>query len=323
MRVLLVPSVIAALVPGCQLVLGREPFEGADPREPGCATGWKARAPIGVFNESAATLHDFQVPIHVDTQALIAQQQLQPSGADLRFTLADGGLPLPHVIESGLGSADTLVWVRVPELPLGISELALVVANPNAPPLDARPVFVDVIANSSFEQLGGWTIDPPSGAPAGFTFGTRDWATDGEGSLLADLNESGDRLSSSTSSISQSVAFPAGSSYVIRFDIHIIAASHGGVDFANDGHFALTLGNGINNLWALGGDAGNITGIRRGLETDPFTAGTVTLRFELGVAPGNGAAYAKAYLDNLRVRRQVSPAPVTHVGEVAPTCRDR
>lgn len=83
----------------------------------------------------------------------------------------------------------------------------------------------------------------------------------------------------------------------------------------------LTLGNGINTLWSIDGDHGNITGVRLGEETVPFGPGSVPLTFAVRVAAGSGPGYAKGYLDHLRVRKHVSPEPSTSVGAEELACR--
>lgn len=316
--------VLAAAASGCQGLIGYQQFEeqAADPMRPGCETGWPYRVPFEIVNASSSELHDYQVPIQVDTSAPIRDSKLLTTADDLRFTTDMHEKPLAHTIEAGLGTTATTIWINVPTIPVGTSRMFMHYGNLQAGASSAGPTFVpDVIANPSFEQIGGWTIEPASGTPAGFYFGDRSWSAEGEGSLLADEEVTGNRTSSARSAISQPVVFPPGSSYVIRFDINIIAASNGGLDGANDGAFAITLGNGINNLWVLGGDRGNITGVRLGEETVPFAAGSVPLTFELRVAPGSGAGYAKGYLDHLRVRKHVSPEPVIAlVGDEEDTC---
>ena len=85
----------------------------------------------------------------------------------------------------------------------------------------------------------------------------------------------------------------------------------------------MTIGNGIDNIWLLDGNAGNITGIYLGLETNPFSAGSP--------APGDrrergkqrrAAGYAKAYLDNLRVRKRASPDPTAKLEAERSTCAE-
>jgi hypothetical protein len=277
---------------GCQTLIDYESFA---PDRPSCETGWTRHAAIDIRNDAGIELHDYPIALAL-TDAI-------PRGPDLRFALDDGPA-LPYAIDT------TTVWVRVPTLPAGASLLTMYDGNPTAEPFAASPFEPGIIENPSFESIGGWTIQEPHGTPAGFYFGAAEWATDGNGSLRAVLNTNGSRLESTTSAISQPAVFPAGSMYVMRFDIKINAASNGGKDFANDAVFAFDLGNGVNNLWELGGDLGNITGVHRDLETGVFASGSVPLTFELGVHPGDGTAYADAHLDHLRVRKWIDPEPV-------------
>ena len=100
---------------------------------------------IGVEETSGTTLTDFQVRLQIDTRALIAAGTLRRDAGDLRFTTADCSTTiLPHWIESGIDTATTVVWVRVPSLPAGATtRLVMWHGNPSAPATSsARAVFI-------------------------------------------------------------------------------------------------------------------------------------------------------------------------------------
>lgn len=315
-----------AMLPACNDLLGfGEPSLSipldANASLPSCATGWHYRVPIVLQNASTSELRHYQIMIQVDTATVIRDHKLQPSGNDLRFTTDSGDGPLAQVIEDGLGTNATIVWIDVPVIPVGGSTFYMYYGNPLAEPWTAGATFIpNIIANASFDDVGGWTIGPSMGPPAGFMLHSSTWSTDGAGSLLIDEEVDGQRISTSSSVLSQPTVFPEGTDYVIRFDVNVLAASNSGVNGTNDGGFALNVGNGVDDLWQLTGDRGNITGVRRGEETAPFGPGSVPLTIEVRVVAGSGPGYAKGYLDNLRVRKHVSPAPTVGLGSEEPVC---
>ncbi len=288
-----------AVLAGCNQLIGAgEPTLLPDAAlvTPSCATGWQTRTSIIVDNPGAA-LSDYQVAIPM-------------AGPELRFAVAGEG-PLRQAIEPGL------VWVAIPSLPSGITELTAFTDNPGAPAWDVSP-FDDVLSNASFEDNNGWTMEPPLGVAGSFTLQSEGWATDGRMSLAVDHEVVVDRDYTSSTAISQNVTFPEGSHYVLRFDVDIIAASHDGVNGTNDGTFSMTLGAGLQIIWQLSGNSGNITGQHLGEETTPIDPGTSPITIMTRVERGNAPGYAKGFFDHLRVRKHASPEPTVHVGSARP-----
>ena len=84
----------------------------------GWLQGWRYRRAILIDNtKNANALSDYQVPVTVNTAALIAEGKMMSDCRDIRFTDSDGQTPLPYWIESGVNTASTLVWVKVPSIP--------------------------------------------------------------------------------------------------------------------------------------------------------------------------------------------------------------
>jgi hypothetical protein len=294
---------------GCNMALGLDQGTPIDPDAPSCLTGWRYRVPIDVDN-AADALADYQVLVTLDAH-----------GDDLRFALDDGLPPLRYEAENAG------IWVAVPELPTGRTRLYAYWGNPSAAPWTGGSPFVDgVIENASFEESGAWTIDAPDGPRALFE-STTAWASDARRSLGMDLEVNGVGHPEAESSVSQTVTFPPGGSYVLRFDLDIVAASYGywvnpdtGATAAiNQGGFYIDLGDGLEDLWKLYA-TDNISGPHLGLETPPIGPGTSQLGFGVGVTGGDGHGYAKGNLDHLRVRRYASPAPTVAVGAVESMC---
>ena len=99
-----------------------------------CLPAWSYRAPITVSNTASPTaLSDFQVKVTLNTAALIAAGKLQASGNDLRFVDASC-TQLSYWIESGLNTATTVVWVKVPIIPgSNTTTITLYYGNATAP----------------------------------------------------------------------------------------------------------------------------------------------------------------------------------------------
>lgn len=296
---------------GCNDLLGfGDPtlaMPDADLTRPGCATGWLHRRSIRIYNGSTSALHDYQIKVPVDGAM---------SGDDIRVMTESGDGPLRHAVER----LETL-WVNVPTIPVGVSNLDLYYGNPAAEALTSTPFERDSLLNTSFESTGGWTVEQSVGPPASFVMGAPFWSSHGSGSLHANEMVTGERASSSRSAISQPGVFPAGSDYVIRFDINVIAASNGGINGTNDGAFIIEIGNGLNYVWMLTGDH-NITGIHLGEETAAFGPGSVPVTFAVRVIAGSGPGYANAYLDNVRVRKHGFPEPTATLGPEQPACSE-
>jgi hypothetical protein len=81
-------------------------------------TGWQYRRPITIDNSSnSSSLTDYQVVVTLNTQSLISAGKMRSDGGDIRFTDSDGTTLLNYWIESGINSASTKIWVKVPSIP--------------------------------------------------------------------------------------------------------------------------------------------------------------------------------------------------------------
>ncbi len=93
---------------------------------------WQYRVPITISNASAVTMTDIQVLVTVNTQVLVAAGKMQSTGADIRFT-DNACNPLNFYIESGMNTATTRIWVRVPQIPAnGSTTIYMYYGEPNA-----------------------------------------------------------------------------------------------------------------------------------------------------------------------------------------------
>lgn len=86
--------------------------------EPVWLKHYKYRRQLIVDNtKSKESFENFQLLITFDSSSLISQAKMQRNCQDLRFTDADETTPLFYWVESGCGTEETKVWVRVPQLP--------------------------------------------------------------------------------------------------------------------------------------------------------------------------------------------------------------
>lgn len=78
------------------------------------------RVPITIdrANETE-TLNDYQTLFTIDTAALIAANKTAPDLSDIYFTTIDAETQLSFWIESGVNTANTRIWVRVPRITAG------------------------------------------------------------------------------------------------------------------------------------------------------------------------------------------------------------
>lgn len=78
-----------------------------------CLSGWNYRIPVEVYNNYGFDLHNYQVKVIVNTAALVSAGHMQADGDDIRFSM-DCCNYLPHTIVSGMNTASTEIWVKIP-----------------------------------------------------------------------------------------------------------------------------------------------------------------------------------------------------------------
>lgn len=77
-------------------------------------TEWSHRMAFDIVNPGGVTLSDYQVEVTLDPGFDFAAAD--PTGSDIRFTMADGMTLLPYWIEEWNGPASASVWVRLPQI---------------------------------------------------------------------------------------------------------------------------------------------------------------------------------------------------------------
>lgn len=111
---------------------------------------WGYRMPVTITNGGGAPLVNYQVKVTVDTQTLIAAGKMQADADDIRFTTSDGATEIPYWIESGIDTAATDIWVQVPNIPVGNSDIYIYYGNPSAA---AASSASSTFSNGSFQDL--------------------------------------------------------------------------------------------------------------------------------------------------------------------------
>ena len=80
--------------------------------------GWQYAKNIEITENSGATLTNYQLRITLNTQVYVNAGQMLASGDDIRFGADINGVTqLSYWIESGMNTASTVIWVKVPSLP--------------------------------------------------------------------------------------------------------------------------------------------------------------------------------------------------------------
>ena len=99
----------------------------------GSGGNWPYRIPINISNTGSTTLTDYQILVTLDTSTLISQGKMRSDCGDIRFTDSDGSTLLSYWLESGCNSADTKIWVKVPNIPANSNKTIYVYyGNPSA-----------------------------------------------------------------------------------------------------------------------------------------------------------------------------------------------
>jgi hypothetical protein len=93
---------------------------------------WDYRTEILITENSGNSLLDYQLLINLDTATLISEGKMKVDGGDIRFSDIIGN-EISYWIESGINTADTSIWVKVPSIPaLGTTIIYMYYGNPLA-----------------------------------------------------------------------------------------------------------------------------------------------------------------------------------------------
>ncbi|MEM5806667.1 MAG: DUF2341 domain-containing protein, partial [Candidatus Aenigmatarchaeota archaeon] len=128
---------------------------------------WQYRIPITITERSGNTLTDYQVLVIINTQNLISQNKMRNDCGDIRFTDSDGRTLLNYWIERGCNSANTRIWVKVPNIPANSNKIIyLYYGNLNATSMsngDATFIFFDDFRIVTSINTNKWIVSRYSG----------------------------------------------------------------------------------------------------------------------------------------------------------------
>ncbi len=143
-----------------------------------CLDAWLYSRPINITNPGAAISNYFLI-VKINTLELISSGKMRSTGSDLRF--ADAACnSLDYWIESGLNTATTIIWVKVPSVSSGGTSIKMFYGNPAATATTSAMSNIfgnGVAALYTFTQDGGTTLPDRSGngfdmALSGITWGS-------------------------------------------------------------------------------------------------------------------------------------------------------
>jgi len=80
---------------------------------------WNYRKPITITEQSGNDLTDYQVKLTIDTATLISEGKMNSDCSDIRFYYVNssGEYKIPYWIESGCNTTNTIIWVKIPNIP--------------------------------------------------------------------------------------------------------------------------------------------------------------------------------------------------------------
>ena len=121
-------------------------------------TGWQYEKEVIIDNSANSTSYtNYQELLTIDTQTPISQGKMNVAGNDIRFIDGDCSTPLCYVIESGINTTSTKIWVVVPSIPANtIKTFFMFYGNAGAPATsNLSCVFSDILTVTGPVTLSG------------------------------------------------------------------------------------------------------------------------------------------------------------------------
>ena len=118
---------------------------------------WQYYVNVTVVN-SGTTLTNYPVKVTLNTQSLISQGKMRSDGGDIRFITTSGTL-LNYYVESGINTANTIIWVLMPSIPNGNTTIVMLYGNPTATSQSSETaVFPYKTTFHDGSNMTGWTF---------------------------------------------------------------------------------------------------------------------------------------------------------------------
>ncbi|MCS6820229.1 MAG: DUF2341 domain-containing protein [Chitinophagales bacterium] len=119
--------------------------------------GWNYILPIEFTNQSGNAFVNSQIPFIINTATPISQGKMKPDGSDIRFYI-NCGQYLDYWIESGINSANTKIWVRIPNVPDGSTvTIYMLYGNPSAAAVSNQATLFPNVVNINGGNISGTT----------------------------------------------------------------------------------------------------------------------------------------------------------------------
>lgn len=133
--------------------------------------GWNSNLQILVHNPNAVNAIDYQLKLSINTQSLIANGFMSPTGDDIRFA---GGCNSStfynYWIEAGINTPTTVIWVKIPMIAANTTTLIyMFYGNPSAAATSTIPGTFRG-PNSSTDSVTGGTAGGATNSQRGFRF---------------------------------------------------------------------------------------------------------------------------------------------------------
>jgi hypothetical protein len=116
-------------------------------------SSWLYRKKITITSANEL-LSNYQVLVTVDTSSLIGAGKMKNDCSDIRFTDQDPTNLIPFWVESGCGTANTYIWVRVPHIPAGGQSVPIYMYYGNTGASSTSSIASTFIANAIFHGTG-------------------------------------------------------------------------------------------------------------------------------------------------------------------------
>lgn len=132
--------------------------------------GWSYSQAFTITNNSATQGLNIQVPLIINTQALISAGQMQSNGNDIRFSKSCSGTSFyNYYIDTGLNTANTRIWVQIDTLYASAAKtIYMFYGNSSAAAASTLTTFNGPY--SSTNQVTGGTAGGVGNSQRGFRF---------------------------------------------------------------------------------------------------------------------------------------------------------
>lgn len=298
----------------------------------GCLGAWQYQMPITIDNTGGSALTDYEMLLTIDTQTPISVGRMESNGSDIRFTDGSCCNTLCYYIESGINTATTQIWVKIPAIPAnGTTNISMFFGNSGAPAgsdgtcafaffdgFDGpTTTFTNVCGNTTETLSGGnldlsWSssgmIQAPDTFPVGNVYTFEAWVNSASGTWPG--------IYWAKNATKKSYGM------LINATQARISVTGGGTDWCSGHNWASALQtySGVNGLWSLTWEAsanlyGDFPTVGQITSTDNTYNKDEDLRLLIGgISSGSGSIN----LDWIRVRQIVTNPPTATYGSTVP-----